>query len=322
MNLVSTKIVALFLLGFLPFLAGITALPLRKFLNLNKKEANKNQKVISSLLLCFGAGILMATSLLHILPESREGMLKEQESLEIECLAELVLCSGFFLVYFLECLIHEVVGHSSNNNLAKFHSHESHDSVQEMVSSSSNHTSSNSSTSWIRNIVTAIALASHCLLEGLAVGVEESTTGVWALFIAICVHKVVIVFCISLELIKSLLRTSSFLFALTGFCCMTPLGVGIGIGILEAPSGEYHEFVVSFLQALCGGSIIYCVMFEIIQREKQKDVSGLLQLLGIILGFVGMLLLVVYVKEPEEDDDGANNSTTPAASGVQLKYLY
>ena len=35
-------------------------------------------------------------------------------------------------------------------------------------------------------------------------------------------------------------------------------------------------------------------MFEIIQREKQKDVSGLLQLLGIILGFVGMLLLVVY----------------------------
>ena len=110
--------------------------------------------MISSLLLCFGAGILMATSLLHILPESREGMLKEQESLEIECLAELVLCSGFFLVYFLECLIHEVVGHSSSNSLAKFHSHESHDSVEEMVGSSSNHTSSNSSTSWIRNIVT------------------------------------------------------------------------------------------------------------------------------------------------------------------------
>ena len=93
----------------------------------------------------------MATSLLHILPESREGMLKEQESLGIECLAELVLCGGFFLVYFLEDLIHEIADKSSGNDFAMFHSH---DSPSTEESGSSSQKLSQSSSSWIRNIVT------------------------------------------------------------------------------------------------------------------------------------------------------------------------
>ena len=118
----------------------------------------------------------------------------------------------------------------------------------------------------------------------------------------------------SLELIQSLVRLPSFFLYLTAFCIMTPLGIGIGIGVLEMPNSEYHGFTVSLLQgdfnvnitpmvftilvttAISGGSIVYCVMFEIIQREKQKEVSGMLQLLGILLGFVGMLLLDIYCK--------------------------
>ena len=96
---------------------------------------------------------------------------------------------------------------------------------------------------------------------------------------------------------------------------MSPLGIGVGIGISELPESKYQEFTVAFLQgifhvsfnkllilfrfhyaALSGGTIIYCVMFEIIQRERQKDVSGMVQLIGIVLGFVGMLLIEIYCK--------------------------
>ena len=69
----------------------------------------KKQVSIASLLLCFGAGVLLATSFLHILPEAREGMAEVQESLGIECLAELALCSGIFLVYFVENLVHMIL---------------------------------------------------------------------------------------------------------------------------------------------------------------------------------------------------------------------
>jgi len=325
-------------------LAGILVLPLRKSLSLNGQQMKKKQVSIASLLLCFGAGVLLATSFLHILPEAREGMLEVQESLGIECLAELALCSGIFLVYFVENLVHLVLDRTMKSNNAPTpalstcphpnhcanredsivtsdQKQQSYGSMDESASSSGSSSDifySHASSSLISMIVTAFALSSHCLLEGLAVGVEESTTGVWALCIAILVHKCVIAFSMSLELIQSLVRLPSFFLYLTAFCIMTPLGIGIGIGVLEMPNSEYHGFTVSLLQAISGGSIVYCVMFEIIQREKQKEVSGMLQLLGILLGFVGMLLLDIYFREPEEEEGEKGSHLFPHLNRSQF----
>ena len=41
-----------------------------------------------------------------------------------------------------------------------------------------------------------IALSLHSLFEGMAVGLEESSGGVWQLFMAIAIHSTAIVFCI------------------------------------------------------------------------------------------------------------------------------
>merc|ERR1711915_793663 len=122
----------------------------------------------------------------------------------------------------------------------------------------------------------------------------------------------------SLELIQSLIRLPSFFFLYLTACIMTPLGIGIGIGVLEMPNSEYHGFTVSLLQAISGGSIVYCVMFEIIQREKQKEVSGMLQLLGILLGFVGMLLLDIYFRELEEEEGEKGSHLFPHLNRSQF----
>ena len=44
---------------------------------------------------------------------------------------------------------------------------------------------------------------------------------------------------------------------------------------------------------LAGGTILYVVMFEVLQRGKEKEVSGIFQLLGIVLGFSAMMVLEV-----------------------------
>ena len=46
--------------------------------------------------------------------------------------------------------------------------------------------------------------------------------------------------------------------------------------------------------ALAGGTILYVVMFEVLQREKEKEVTGIYQLIGIILGFSAMMVLEVH----------------------------
>ena len=46
------------------------------------------------------------------------------------------------------------------------------------------------------------ALSLHAVFEGLAVGLEETTAGVWTLFAAIASHKFVIAFCMGVELVS------------------------------------------------------------------------------------------------------------------------
>ena len=42
---------------------------------------------------------------------------------------------------------------------------------------------------------------------------------------------------------------------------------------------------------MAAGTLLYVVMFEVLNRERTKDVSGLLQLVGVLLGFGVMLTI-------------------------------
>lgn len=73
-----------------------------------------------SSLLCFGGGVLLSTSLLHMLPEAREIAPKYEQY------AEIVLCAGFFLLYVLDELVHLCYNenhqtHSYTQNIGHHH---------------------------------------------------------------------------------------------------------------------------------------------------------------------------------------------------------
>ena len=51
---------------------------------------------------------------------------------------------------------------------------------------------------------------------------------------------------------------------------------------------------------LAAGTILYVVMFEVLQREKEKEVTGIFQLIGIILGFSAMMVLELLCKVVHE----------------------
>ena len=100
----------------------------------------------------------------------------------------------------------------------------------------------------------------------------------------------------SLELVQSGTRLVVFFSYLAAFCLVSPIGIGIGMGVSEMSNIESRELIVSVLQALSGGTILYLVMFEIIQRERQKKVPKLLQLFAVLVGFAGMLTVDILCK--------------------------
>ena len=59
-----------------------------------------------------------------------------------------------------------------------------------------------STSTQLREFFTVLALSLHAVFEGLAVGLEDTTAGVWTLFAAIASHKFVISFCMGVELVS------------------------------------------------------------------------------------------------------------------------
>ena len=67
MDKTTGKILAMFLLGGVSLFLGLIPMKLGKWFK-EKDGSPKHENIFSSLL-CFGGGLLLATSLLHMLPE-------------------------------------------------------------------------------------------------------------------------------------------------------------------------------------------------------------------------------------------------------------
>ena len=104
-------------------------------------------------------------------------------------------------------------------------------------------------------------------------------------------HKYVISFCFGLELYIAKTRLGIYVAYIFIFSIMSPVGIGIGLAVIEniTPQSVTYYMSVGVLQALASGTILYVVVFEILQRERSKNINGLLQFLSIIVGFSIMM---------------------------------
>lgn len=142
----------------------------------------------------------------------------------------------------------------------------------------------------VRGLLTVIALSFHAVFEGLAVGLEPSTSSVIYLAAAIATHKLVIAFCVGMEMVAAGANAKIVLGYLAVFSAVTPLGIGIGIvlGYFEDGNDGLGP-VPALLQGTAAGTLLYVVFFEVLARERANKKSGLLQLAAIVLGFMLML---------------------------------
>jgi solute carrier family 39 (zinc transporter), member 1/2/3 len=68
-------------------------------------------------------------------------------------------------------------------------------------------------------------------------------------------------------------------------------GIGIGIALTSDLNDEDVDgsLVSAVLQGLACGTLIYVAFFEILERERSKSTSGLLQWTLLLLGFLCIL---------------------------------
>ena len=257
-----TKIIAMTVLAAASFTIGLLPWKLYKHVQLSHSSSKPDEKNLTlSLLLCFGGGVLLYTTFLHLQPEVREcfrtlhlDFLKDLHT----SVSDLIFCIGFFFVYLIEeiahiCIINDDRGDDDNEDVIlrrslsirgpRNHPNESqnmriahaNDNGDNAVGVKNHHCRHDNSTETftrsIRRSVTSllvvIALCFHAVFEGLAVGLENSVQKVWYLFTAIATHKLVIAFCIGVELVSSKTRFSLIVLYLSTFALVSPLGIFI-----------------------------------------------------------------------------------------------
>jgi zinc transporter 1/2/3 len=130
MELIASKVAVLILFGLLKFITGLAPSILLKRLRVHGKKKRWLEKAMGGVL-CVGGGVLLATVFVHMLPEVRESLKtaqnqfqksqhedehnhshdaheKDHEDHHSYPFAELVTCAGFFVIYFVEAIVHRI----------------------------------------------------------------------------------------------------------------------------------------------------------------------------------------------------------------------
>ncbi|XP_030749149.1 zinc transporter ZIP3-like [Sitophilus oryzae] len=282
----------------------------------NKDTAVESNKYVQ-MLLGLGGGVLLCTTFLHLLPEVAETFeeLNLTPNLEIHY-AELLMCIGFFIMYFVEECVHVYLHRKEAEALtsplirtlsvrrgdtprcsahiepikeviveAHIHNHTAHSHKHTHVVA----IEVDSTVKAIRGLLVVLALSVHELFEGLSVGLESSAGNVWYMFGAVAAHKLVIAFCIGVELVTTNMKTYLIVIYVFTFAVVSPMGIGIGMAISNLEENS-SDVVSVFLQGLASGTLLYVVFFEILQNERK---TGLRQYFSILFGFVCMFGITI-----------------------------
>lgn len=310
-NTVTAKAVAMCVL----FLASLTlgSIPIKLSQWFKWQSATQNN-IYVKFLLCLGGGVLLCTTFIHLLPEVEKNLESIEQFADLKFpLAELLMCVGFFIMYFVEECVHNYLHQREKNNMksirnsisvsrsqldytksdidlvssfenpnADLHHHIDHSHVDH-----SHLVMKDSTIITLRGLLIVLALSVHELFEGLAVGLESSSRTVWYMFGAVAAHKLVIAFCIGVELVTSEMRSLLVLIYIFTFAVVSPLGIGIGILISEEEASSANVISV-ILQGLATGTLLYVVFFEILREDRK---TGIKQYFAVLLGFCIMFAL-------------------------------
>nr|XP_033780001.1 zinc transporter ZIP1 [Geotrypetes seraphini]XP_033780003.1 zinc transporter ZIP1 [Geotrypetes seraphini]XP_033780004.1 zinc transporter ZIP1 [Geotrypetes seraphini]XP_033780005.1 zinc transporter ZIP1 [Geotrypetes seraphini] len=274
--------------------------------------ADTRRKVLS-LVSCFAGGVFLATCLLDLLPDYLVSMSEAMERLHVTLqfpLPEFILAMGFFLVLVMEQIVlafkdqsgsldetQTLLGTSVNNQI-QIQTRHWHDGP---VPAAQQHGEERvhihidfNSHSTIRSFILVFSLSLHSVFEGLAVGLQETSSKVLEISLALLIHKSIIACSLALKLVQSQLRQTVVVTCILLFAVMTPLGIGLGIALTES-SNDVHQLSRSVLEGIATGTFIYITFLEILPHELSSSQQRILKVLLLITGF-SVVTGVLFIK--------------------------
>ncbi|CAI5447529.1 unnamed protein product [Caenorhabditis angaria] len=272
-----------------------------------KKRENEENSALSYLT-CFAGGVFLATCFLDIIPHINEGYEDLLATYELSwhfAYPQFVTCCGFFFIYFIEEFTTFVFG-AAGTEAQHGHSHNLQTRAAERkgsinitnlrVEEASTWVVSDEKSNILKSLTFAVAMSLHSLLEGFALGVQDSTQRIVALFFSLLLHKSVEAFSVGLQIsMANSNKMRTVLSTILIYSMMAPLGAVIGSILQNVETNIYKECAILFLESLAAGTFIYVTFIEIMASEKSNQFNHLKQLFWIIVGFALVTILQIFM---------------------------
>ena len=100
----------------------------------------------------------------------------------------------------------------------------------------------------LRSVMLLLALSFHSVFDGLAIGLQNDSSSLIAILVAVMLHKAVMSFSLGLSIAQSSLSVKSFVISNIIFTVSSPIGIAIGIGLLELPQSLALDVTTGVLQ--------------------------------------------------------------------------
>ncbi|XP_007564020.1 zinc transporter ZIP1 [Poecilia formosa] len=295
--LLQVKIGALVGLLLLTLLFGFIPAKVRWFRDTNGTEVHRT---VLSLISCFAGGVFLAACLLDIVPDYLSDISAEMDAQKLETsfpLPEFIMAAGFFTVLILEKMVLSFrqsrgAHHGERAPLLSEngHSHSGAMTAPDLESSGHHVHVDFQAHSPFRSFMLFLSLSLHSVFEGLAIGLQSTDSKVMEICIAILVHKSIIVFSLSVKLVQSAVQPFWIAAYIGVFALMSPLGIGIGISVMEAQLAA-GALIQAILEGLAAGTFIYITFMEILPHELNSAGNQVLKVFFILLGFTVMAAL-------------------------------
>ncbi|NP_001015957.1 solute carrier family 39 member 1 like [Xenopus tropicalis] len=303
--LLQVKLGCLFGLLLLTLLFGLVPSRVKCFREGLEREAH--QRWIS-FISCLAGGVFLAACLLDIIPDFLNDMKEEMINQQIKTdfpLPEFILGTGFLIVLIVERIVLDcsetmseettpLLSGGSNSPARQEqphgHSH-SHSGHHNDVEHRRHHFHVDfHAHSSFRSFILLLSLSLHSIFEGIAIGLQNVQSEVLQIAIAILIHKSIIAVSLSLLLLQSSVQTRWFVLSIVMFALMSPLGIGIGIGVMHNQT-DGNRMVQCVLEGLAAGTFVYITFLEILPHELNSNKWRLPKVIFILLGFSGMAAL-------------------------------
>ncbi|XP_062260904.1 zinc transporter ZIP1 [Platichthys flesus] len=267
-----------------------------------RTNGTETHRTVLSLISCFAGGVFLAACLLDIIPDYLSDISTELDVRKVATsfpLPEFIMASGFFMVLILEKMVLTCkdMGGAPEERAPLIaddrHGHGHGHRASADLESSGHHVHVDfQAHSPFRSFMLFLSLSLHSVFEGLAIGLQNTDSKVLEICIAILVHKSIIVFSLSVKLVQSAVRPLWVAAYIGVFALMSPLGIGIGISVVEAQLAS-GALIQCILEGLAAGTFIYITFMEILPHELNSPGKQLLKVLFILLGFSVMAALTL-----------------------------